>query len=138
MIEIDASLFVVFAIVWILVFVLSKIFFKPLQRVMNERKFRIQRDRETFEKSMEAYEQKVGEIEADLKEAKNQAQRIKEKFEREALKEREQMLTEIGAETRNQIEEAKKHLEKQVKSLKEELESETRRLAESIEQRLLN
>jgi len=138
MIEIDASLFVVFVIVWILVFVLSKIFFKPLQRVMNERKSRIKGDRETFEKSMVAYEQTVSEIEAKLKEAKNQAQRIKEKYEREALKKREQMLTEISTETRNQIEEAKKLLEKQVKSLKEELESETKRLAESIEQRLLN
>lgn len=138
MIEIDASLFVVFVIVWILVFVLSKIFFKPLQRVMNERKSRIKGDRETFEKSMGAYEQTVSEIEAKLKEAKNQAQRIKEKYEREALKKREQMLTEISTETRNQIEEAKKLLEKQVKSLKEELESETKRLAESIEQRLLN
>ncbi len=138
MIEIDASLFIVFAIVWILVFVLSKIFFKPLQRVMNERKSRIKGDRETFEKSMAAYEQKVNEIEEKLKEAKNQALRLKEKYEREALKKREQILTEISTETRNQIEEAKKQLEKQVKSLKEELESETKRLAESIEQRLLN
>jgi len=138
MLKIDASLFVIFLIVWILVFVLTKIFFKPLQRVRRERESRITGSREAFQKSMETYEHTVSEVEEKLKAAKNKAQKLKEKFELEALKERERMLTEISAETRNQVDEAKKQLEKQVQSLKEELESETMSLAERIEKRLLN
>lgn len=138
MLEIDASVFVIFAVVWILVFILTKIFFKPLQKVMRKRESWIKDGEKIFQKSTETYEQASEEIEEKLKSARARALKIKEKFDREALKEREQMLAEISAETRNQVDEAKKQLEEQVKILKKELESRTEQLAENIEKRLLN
>lgn len=138
MLKIDASLIVIFLIVWILIFVLTRLFFKPLRKIMREREYKVQKGREAYQKSIEAYEKTVCEIEEKLKSAMAQSQQTKENIEREALKERERMLAEINAECRSQVEKAKKQLEKQMKSLKRELGSETRRMAERIEQKLLN
>lgn len=138
MININASFIVVFLIVWILVFVLSRLFFRPLRKVVKERQDRIQGNRDAHQKSMEAFEQALAEIESKIKSANTQAQKIKENLEREALKERERILTEISTECRSQVEKAKERLEKQAEDLKRELETETSRLAKRIEQKLLN
>jgi len=53
MISIDASLIVIFLIVWVLVFVLSRLFFHPLRKVMQEREDKVQGSREACEKSTE-------------------------------------------------------------------------------------
>ena len=137
MLSIDASLIVIFLIVWVLVFVLSRLFFHPLQKVTQEREDKVQGNREACEKSTEVYEKTVYEIEEWLKSAKALCEQTKERFEREALKERERMLAEINTEYRRQVEKARKQLEKQTKSLKRELDAEAIHLAERIEQKVL-
>lgn len=137
MISIDASLIVIFLIVWVLVFVLSRLFFHPLRKVMQEREDKVQGSREAFEKSTEVYEKTVCEIEERLKSAKALCEQTKESFEHEALKERERMLAEINTEYRSQVEKARKQFERQAKSLKRELDIEAMHLAERIEQKLL-
>jgi F0F1-type ATP synthase membrane subunit b/b' len=69
MININASLLVVFLIVWILVFALSKLFFNPLRKIMKERSDKIQGNRKGFQKSSEAFEQTASEIEKRIKSA---------------------------------------------------------------------
>lgn len=137
MLSIDASLIVIFLIVWVLVFILSRLFFRPLRRIIEERQTKVQEGKEACQKSIEDYEKAVSEIEERLKSAKAFSEKIKGSFEREALKERERILTEVNAEYRSQVEEARKKLEKQTHSLKRELDTEARNLAERIEQKLL-
>lgn len=134
---IDASLIVIFLIVWILVFVLSRLFFRPLRNIMQKREERIQESRESYQESVEFHEKTVLEIEEKLKSARALSQQIRDNFMLEALKERERILEEINAECRSQMETAKEQLEKQMKSLKIELDTETKYLAERIEQKFL-
>jgi len=138
MIKIDASLIFVFLIVWILVFVLSRIFFRPLRKLMQERENKVQGNKEVFQKAMEAFEQTASEIEKRIKSANARSLEIKEELEREALKERERILAEINAEYRAEVEKAKEKLEEQTERLKKELGSEAGRLAERIERKLLH
>lgn len=138
MFQLDISSIVVFLIVWILVFSLSKVFFNPLRRILHERDNRIQGANESYQKSTEAYEQAVEEIEERLKSAKALSQKIKESIEREAAMERERMLAEINEKSRNKVDEAKKKLEKQIRGLKRELESEAAHLSERMEHKLLD
>jgi F-type H+-transporting ATPase subunit b len=138
MLQIDVSLIVVFLIVCVLVFFLSRLFFNPLRKIMQERNEIIQGDSEAHRKSTETYEQTVTEIEERLKSARALSQQAMEKIEREAAAERERLLAEISEESRHKVEEAKKQLEDQIIGLKRKLESDASDLAERMEHRLLD
>jgi F-type H+-transporting ATPase subunit b len=124
MIDIDASFIAIFIIVWILVFVLSRVFFNPLRKIMEEREDKVKGRQEAFRESTEVYEKTVYEIEERLKSARILSEQTKDSIKHEALEERERMLEEISTEYRSQVEKAQEKLEKQTTS-------------ERIEQKLL-
>lgn len=138
MLQLDISLIVVFLIVWVLVFFLSRLFFNPLRKIMQERNDKVQGGNEAYRKSTETYDQTVNEIEERLKSARALSQQAMEKIEREAAAERARLLAEISEESRHKVEEAKKQLEDQIIGLKRKLESDASDLAERMERRLLD
>ena len=137
MIDIDASFIAIFIIVWIMVFFLSRLFFNPLRKIMEEREAKVKGRQEAFQESTEVYEKTVCEIEERLKSARILSEQTKDNLKHEALKERERMLEEISTEYRSQVEKAQEKLEKQTTSLRRELDAEAKLLAERIEQKLL-
>jgi len=137
MIDIDASFIAIFVIVWILVFVLSRLFFKPLRKIIEEREAKVQGREKAYQESTEAYEKAVLEIEERLTSARVLSEQTKDSLKHEALKEKERMLEEIGTEYRSQVEKAQEQLEKQTTNLRRELGAEAELLAERIEQKLL-
>jgi len=137
MIDIDASFIAIFIIVWILVFVLSRVFFNPLRKIMEEREAKVKGRQGAFQESTEVYEKTVCEIEERLKSARILSEQTKDNLKHEALKERERMLEKISTEYRSQVEKAQEKLEKQTTSLRRELGAEAKLLAERIEQKLL-
>ncbi|MGB8953176.1 MAG: hypothetical protein WCC06_11005 [Candidatus Aminicenantales bacterium] len=138
MLSIDATLIIVFLIVWILVFVLNRIFFRPLLRIMEERRIKIQGNKNRAQQSLESSEQSLLEVESALKAARAEADKVKEKLETGALREKARLLAELNSESNRDLEKAKAMLNKEIKKLKEELKSEAEDLAERIEQRLLS
>jgi F-type H+-transporting ATPase subunit b len=138
MLSIDFGLIVIFAIVWILVLVLNKVYFRPVLRIMGKRDRVIGRDRTAAREAMEKYEEGVARIEGALKSARLSARETRERFEREAQKEKEAILAEVSHECRTQVEQAKKELGEKVEQLKKELEPQGQELAEKIEKRLLH
>jgi F-type H+-transporting ATPase subunit b len=137
MIDIDASFIAIFIIVWIMVFFLSRLFFNPLRKIMEEREAKVKGRQEAFQESTEVYEKTVCEIEERLKSARILSEQTKDDLKHEALKERERMLEEISTEYRSQVEKAQEKLEEQTTSLRRELAAEAMLLAERIEQKLL-
>ncbi len=137
MIDIDASFIAIFIIVWIVVFVLSRLFFNPLRKIMEEREAKVKGRQEAFQESTEVYEKTVCEIEERLKSARILSEQTKDNLKHEALKKRERMLGEISTEYRSQVEKAQEKLEKQTTSLRRKLGAEAMLLAERIEQKLL-
>jgi len=138
MLAVDATLLIIFFIVWILLFVLSRIFFEPLRDVMNKRDDTIAKNLKVGEEARNQYEEKIQEIEQKLKAARHNAKETREQFMADALREKEKMLTEIGQECRAKVDEAKEQLEKKVEELKKELASQSKVLSDKIEQRLLH
>ncbi|MBU1337675.1 MAG: ATP synthase F0 subunit B [Acidobacteria bacterium] len=138
MLSIDASVIVVILIVWVLVFVLSKLFFNPLRKVMNARKSRIEGDLQASDKAVNEYERRVKEIEDSLKSARAAASETRDVFEKEALKEKEQLIKEMSEQSRAQIKEAQARIDKQVSDIKKELEAESEELAKRIEKKILD
>ncbi len=138
MLSVDTGLIAIFVIVWILVIVLNKVYFRPIGRIVRKRDSEIQQDQNATQEALEKYEKDLTRIEGELASAKIDARETREKFERKAQKEKEKMIAEVSRECRSQVEEAKKELSKKVEQLKKELEPQGQELAEKIEKRLLH
>jgi len=137
MLSINATALVVFAVVWILVIVLTRIFFKPVLRILDERAGRIAKDKAAADAARKAYEADLKRIEDGLKEARAAAHAIRNTAETEALKDKSRLVREVQAEGRAEVERAKAELLREVETLKKELDKNTEEIAESIEKRIL-
>ena len=138
MLSIDYSVIVIFVIVWILVLVLKKVYFKPVSRIMRERDDMLQQDQSSAQDALEKYDNVMEKIEGNMKAAKTKARETREKFDREAQKEKEKMIEEVSQECRTQVDKARKELDEKVERLKKELEPRNQDLAERITKRLQN
>jgi F-type H+-transporting ATPase subunit b len=137
MLSINATALVVFAVVWILVLVLTRIFFKPILRVLDERAARIAKDKEAAEGARKASEADLKRIEDGLKEARASAAAIRNTAETEALKDKGRVVREVQAEGRAEVEKAKAELAREIETLKKELDKHTEEIAQTIEKRIL-
>jgi len=137
MIQIDGSFLVIFAIVWILVFVLNRIFFGPIKRIRDKRQDTLRQDREAAAEALDSYGQTVQRVEQSLKAARAQAEQIRESLTAEALKEKGRLLEELNAEYRGTVEKAKADLQREMQGLRREMDSQVEAISEKIEERLL-
>jgi len=136
--KIDLTFLVTFFIIWILVFVLSRIFFKPMTKIIQDRDAQIQGDKASSEKDAEAREQSLEKIDRTLKSARQAGEKRREEIEGEAHKEKNRLIADVSAASKRQIEQAKAELNEDLVRLKKELSGEAESLARRIETRLLN
>lgn len=137
MLTINGTAIVIFLIVWILVIVLTRIFFKPVLRILDERSERIAREKGAAAAALGSYESDLRRVEEGLKEARAAADAIRSTAETEALKEKSRLVREVQAEGRVEIEKAKQELLREMEMLKKELDARTAEIAESIEKRII-
>ncbi|MGZ5514369.1 MAG: ATP synthase F0 subunit B [Candidatus Aminicenantales bacterium] len=137
MLKIDATALVVFAIVWILVLVLTRIFFKPILRILDERAARIARDKAAEDGARSASESDLKRVEDGLKEARAAAEAIRNTAETEALKDKSRLVREVQAEGRAEVAKAKAELRREMEALKKDLDKHTEEIAATIEKRIL-
>lgn len=138
MLSINGTAIVTFLIVWVLVLVLTRIFFKPVLRILDERSGRIAKDREAAAAALDSYENDLRRVEEDLKEARAAGDAIRSTAEIEALKEKSRLVREVQAEARADVEKAKQELRLEMEAIKKELGARTAEIAETIEKRILD
>lgn len=138
MLDIDISSVVIFAIIWILLFVLKKVFFNPMQKVRSERETLINQNKMAAAKSQEDYEQTLSEIEEQIKKVRMDALASRNTFEKEAQEKREELIADVSKESKKMVEKGKADLEEQMKILFKEMEAKSEIFAKNIEKRLLH
>jgi len=138
MLSIDLTFAVIFLLVWVLVLILSRVFFKPVGRMMEERGSRSRENKEAARKALDALTQDLRKIEESLKEAKAASDKMRESLEIEALKERTRLLSDLHAESRRQVEKAREEITEEIGRLKSELAGEVERLSGEVERKVLN
>jgi F0F1-type ATP synthase membrane subunit b/b' len=138
MLTVDATLLIVFFIVWILLLALKKVFFKPLREIIARREETIARNLKAGEEAKTQFEANIVKIEESLKAARLSAKETQERFTADALRDKERMLSQVGQECRTKVNEAKEQLEQKVEELKADLADESKLLSEKIEKRLLD
>jgi len=136
--KIDLTFLVTFFIIWILVFILSRTFFKPMAKIMQDRDAQIQGDKVSSKNDLDAREKSLEKIDRTLKSARQAAEKRREEIEGEALKEKNRLIAEVSAASKQQIEQARAKLNEDLTRLKKELSGEAESLAGRIEKRLLN
>jgi len=134
----DATVLVTFVLVWVLVLVLSRVFFKPVGRILAERQARLDEAKAETDKALAAAREDLRRIEERMKEARAASDAIWDQAESQSLKEKSRIIQDLQAETRAQVEKAKQDLEREVERLKKELDAKTGQLAGEIERRILN
>ncbi len=82
MLQIDPSIILVFAIIWILVLVLTKTVFNPIRRIMHDREDGIASDREAGVQAERAYEDSLRKVEDEIKQARAAAYAIQDALEK--------------------------------------------------------
>jgi F-type H+-transporting ATPase subunit b len=138
MLSINGTAIVIFLIVWILVLVLTRIFFKPVLRILDERSGRIAKDKAAAAEALEAYNRDLRRVEEGLKDARAAADAIRSTAETEALKEKSRLVREVQAEGRVEVEKAKQELLRETETLKKELDARTAEIAANIERKILD
>jgi F0F1-type ATP synthase membrane subunit b/b' len=137
MLEIDGTIIITFAAVWILVVFLSRFFFRPLQKIRAERETRLTGDREASRLAAEENTADLKSVDAALKAARTAADKIRDDLELEAVREKARLLAEVGRTAKEEVDKAKDEMAREIDGLKAQLTAQAQALSESIEARLL-
>lgn len=133
----DGTLFLHIAIILAMIFVLNRLLFKPINRMLEER------ERQTRGRSGEAHEimKRVEGSEArfkqSLREARTEGYKLLEQHQLEAANERQRKIGLVRAEIEEQVEEEKKTIQAQSGEARATLNSEAERVAASVKAQIL-
>ncbi|MEP7337190.1 MAG: ATP synthase F0 subunit B [Acidobacteriota bacterium] len=136
--SIDGSFLVVFISIFLLIFILNRTLFKPINQVLDERE-RLGAGRMSEARQLLAkYDERLTRYEQQLQAARGEAYQHMEAQRREALTVRQQVLAQVKAETAAQIAAAREDIAKQTESAKQNLEGEARAMASVISSQILH
>lgn len=99
MLNLDSSLLLVALLVWFLMVVLNKIYFKPVRLVLEQRETKIESESSRIESMTREIDEKTQQIEKKLKEAKQESARIKEELVKKGEEAKEQLLIKTRSES---------------------------------------
>ncbi len=133
----DATVVVVFLTTWMLVWVLDRLLFHPVNQILDERERRT-RGYRAEAKAMEAESARErARYEEAVKRARAEGYQLVEARRREALERRERLLRAVREEARASVERARRELAEQVQETKGYLEREVEGLAREMVRQVL-
>lgn len=125
MLNLDSSLFIIVVLVWLLLMVLDKLYFKPVGAVIDKRETKIESETAQIESMSNEIEEKTRNIETVLKDAKKESAKIKE----ELIKKGEEVREKIAADARKR---SKEHFLSKMKDLDIEIAEAEKKLVQEI------
>lgn len=135
--SIDGSFLFVFATILLMIFLLNRTLFKPINRVLDEReRLGVGRLAEA-QRLLADYEKRVAGYEEQLRAARAEAYQELESSRRQFLATRTVALDKIKAETAAQIAAARQEIEAQASTARENLGSDARVMAATISSQIL-
>lgn len=133
----DGSLIVVLVLFVIFVFLLNRLLFRPVGRVLDERGTLIEGATNEARAARRMYDSRLAEYEASIRQARAEGYHRAEQERAAALEARRRQIDEAKAQAHEQIEGAKQEIEQQVVRARTTLESESRQIAERISRTVL-
>lgn len=135
--SIDGSFLFIFFSILLLIYILNRTLFKPINQVLEERE-RLGAGRiGEARRMLGEHEERLKRYESRLREARGEAYQRLEAERREATLDRQRMIAEVKAETTAQIDAAKQEIAEQAAGAKQSLEKEVRAMAATISSQIL-
>ena len=133
----DGSLVLVLILFIIFVFVLNRILFRPIGRVLDERQTRTEGAANEARAARRRYEAKLAEYETTIRQARAEGYRRSEQERAGALEERRKLIEAAKQNTNEQITHARSEIQEQAARARTALASESRQLADRISRTVL-
>lgn len=137
MIKLDYSLFVTIFYVVVLYVFMTHFFFKPIVRVLHERRRLIEGRIQSAQQSVADADRKAGEYENALKAARAETFRRQESQREQALAERTELLSGTKVETDKTVQEARVRLLSEAEAASRKLDAQVDGLARELTSALL-
>ena len=133
----DGSLIFVLVLFLIFVFVLNRILFKPIGRVLDERETLTEGAKTEARAATRRYQAQLADYEARIRQARGESYRLLEQHHAAALEERRQLIEQVKAEANEKIEQAKTEIAGQAENARASLEVDARQIAAQISRTVL-
>ena len=137
MIKLDYTLFVTIFYVVVLYAFMTHFFFKPIVRVLHERRRLIEGRIQSAEQSVAEADKKASEYENALKAARSETFRRQETQREQALAEKTELLSRTKTETEKTVQQARVRLLSDAEAASKKLEAEVDSLARQLTTSLL-
>jgi F-type H+-transporting ATPase subunit b len=118
-------------------FLLNRVFFRPVQQVLDERKRRVREAGDLSGQSRDALKSKYQEYELAILEAHRKATHIKEQARNEAYDYRNKVLAEVKAEADGELRKAEEALSSNSAEVRKELKAVAPELARQVAAKIL-
>jgi F-type H+-transporting ATPase subunit b len=137
MLELNSSFVFVFLLIWGLMIVLNRIFFRPVGRILDEREARVKDDSEKLDSLVREIEEKTRRVEVMIADARDESFRIREGWIRKGEEFRETLIENAREKSARQFEEQMKRLETEIAAAQKQLESEVSIFSQKIKEAFL-
>ncbi len=135
--SLDGSFLFIFVSILLLIWILNRTLFKPINQVLDERE-RLGAGRLVEAKQLlKQYEERLGRYEEQLRAARAEAYQQIEAYRREAQVVRQDLIAQVKAENGSQISAAREEIAKQAANARQNLEIEAREMAATISSQIL-
>ncbi len=135
--SIDGSFLFIFISILLLIFILNRTLFAPINRILDEREH-LGAGRLVEAKNLLAqYDERLRKYEDEVRGARAAAYQLLEAQRKEALAARQQMIEQVKQETFTQIAAAKEEIAQQSERARQNLENEARTMAATISSQIL-
>ena len=131
------TLLLVASAVIVLTIVVNYLLFKPINRILDERKRTTEAARQELADGQATQAKRFEEIEVRLREARREAFEVREAAQRAGRERRDELLAAAREEAQKIVEEARAEIASDLESGKRDLEAEAERLSKMIADRLL-
>jgi len=134
----DGTLFVHIAIILVMIYVLNRTLYKPINRILAERERRTHGFSGEAHKILNRIDQSIASYENTLRNARAEGYHLLEQQRAEAMSQRQLQLNRVREDIKHMVEEQKGAVEAQVSGARITLEEDARRIAREISLQFLS
>jgi F-type H+-transporting ATPase subunit b len=134
----DGTLILHVIIILVMVWILNKTLYKPINRILEAREKRTRGRMSEAQEILNDVGEKVSNYERQLRQARAEGYALAEQERTAAMQERQRKLNEMRQQLSESIAQEKQTIQGQVEEARVTLESESRRIAREIGERVLN
>ncbi|MBE0665590.1 MAG: ATP synthase F0 subunit B [Candidatus Aminicenantes bacterium] len=137
MLDLNSSFIWIFFLIWLLYLILNRIFFKPINEIITARETKISADSNRQESMVAEIETRTGAIEAQLSQARKEAQQIKEGLLKNGEEIRNRTVTSAKEQAVRVLAEKMSQLESEIVAAENTLEMQISVFSDKIKQAYL-